>query len=78
VTVSVDGVPWSEYEIRTDREGEGSTAVRIEGGTVRRYGLRRVPQRLVLRRYQRRAYAVEFDVERYEHGWAVRGRPIDT
>jgi hypothetical protein len=58
LTVTVDDQPWATYtaEIYAD---DGRTIVNYEYTTNRRFGLRRLPQRLVARRYRNEALAVQ-------------------
>ena len=49
--VTADGEPWSTYAVRVAREG-GRTAVTYDYEADRRFGLRRLPQRFVARRYR--------------------------
>jgi hypothetical protein len=70
---TVDGQPWSTYVVTVDTRDDGTVA-EYEYTADRRFGLRRVPQRLVANRYRDEAleaqgYAV---VERHEqYGVAV-------
>ncbi|MFC6874800.1 hypothetical protein [Halobellus marinus] len=71
--VTVDGQPWSTYVVTVDTRDDG-TVVEYEYTADRRFGLRRVPQRIVANRYRDEAleaqgYAV---VERNEqYGAAI-------
>ncbi|WP_318566947.1 hypothetical protein [Salinigranum marinum] len=71
--VTVDGQPWSTYVVTVDTRDDG-TVVEYEYTADRRFGLRRVPQRIVANRYRDEAleaqgYAV---VERNEqYGVAI-------
>lgn len=49
--LTVDGQPWSTYVVTVDTRDDG-TAVEYEYTAERRFGLRRVPQRLVAKRYR--------------------------
>jgi hypothetical protein len=71
--LTVDGQPWSTYVVTVDTRDDG-TVVEYEYTADRRFGLRRVPQRIVANRYRDEAleaqgYAV---VERNEqYGAAI-------
>ena len=71
--VTVDGQPWSTYVVTVDTRDDG-TVVEYEYTADRRFGLRRIPQRIVAKRYRDEAleaqgYAV---VERNEqYGVAI-------
>ncbi|WP_049934157.1 hypothetical protein [Haloplanus natans] len=67
--VTVDGQPWSTYVVTVDTRDDG-TAVEYEYTADRRFGLRRVPQRIVANRYrddalEAQGYAVVERNERY-------------
>jgi hypothetical protein len=67
--LTVGGQPWSTYVVTVDTWDDG-TAVEYEYTADRRFGLRRVPQRLVANRYRDEAleaqgYAVVERNERY-------------
>ena len=67
--VTVDGRPWSTYVVTVDTRDDG-TAVEYEYTADRRFGLRRVPQRIVANRYrddalEAQGYAVVWRNEQY-------------
>jgi hypothetical protein len=51
LNVTVDGQPWSTY-VATVEPGEDGTVVEYEYTADRRFGLRRIPQRIVANRYR--------------------------
>lgn len=51
LVVEMDGEPWATYTV-TVGEGADGTVVEYEYAADRRFGLRRVPQRLVQKRYR--------------------------
>jgi hypothetical protein len=67
--VTVGGQPWSTYVVTVDTRDEG-TVVEYEYTADRRFGLRRIPQRIVAKRYRDEAleaqgYVVVERNERY-------------
>lgn len=72
LTTTVDGRPWATYTA-TVSGGEDRTVVEYEYAADRRFGLRRLPQRIMVRRYRDEALAAQgyTVVERDEH-YAVR------
>jgi len=69
ITTAVDGRPWATYTAAVSG-GEDGTTVEYEYAADRRFGLRRLPQRIVARRYRDEAlgaqgYAVVEREERY-------------
>lgn len=51
LNVTVDGQPWSTY-VATVEPGDDGTVVEYEYTADRRFGLRRIPQRIVANRYR--------------------------
>ena len=51
LTVTTDGQPWGTYTARIESGDEG-TEVTVEVDSDRKFGLRRLPQHLVARRYR--------------------------
>lgn len=49
--LTADGRPWASYTVTVDRSN-GETVVAYEYTSTRRFGLRRVPQRIVAARYR--------------------------
>ena len=56
--VTAGGEPWSTYTVRVDERG-GRTVVAYEYASDRRFGLRRLPQRLVAGRFRDAALAAQ-------------------
>jgi hypothetical protein len=56
--VTVDGQPWATYTATIARQN-GQTVVDCEYASDRRFGLRRVPQRIVAERYRDRSLAAQ-------------------
>jgi hypothetical protein len=56
--VTVDEQPWATYTATISRQN-GQTVVDCEYASDRRFGLRRVPQRIVAERYRDRSLAVQ-------------------
>lgn len=70
LTTRVDGRPWATHDVEIRRDGDRSV-VTYEYAADRRFGLRRVPQRFVAKRYRNDAleaqgYTVLDRRERYE------------
>ncbi len=63
--VTASGQPWSTHTATIHRQ-DGQTAITYEYTSNRRFGLRRVPQRIVAHRYRTKALA--------EQGYTVVGR----
>jgi hypothetical protein len=66
LTVTVDGEPWATYTATVRGDGDGGATVEVAYGSDRRFGLRRLPTRLVARRHDDDALAAQ--------GYAVVGR----
>ncbi|WP_435116111.1 hypothetical protein [Halolamina sp. C58] len=58
LTVTVDGQPWGSYTAWIEPV-EGGTGITVEVGSDRKFGLRRLPQQLVARRYRDAALAAQ-------------------
>jgi len=56
--VTVGGRPWATYTVSMQRDGD-DTVVDVDWMSDRRFGLRRLPQRLVADRYRADALAVQ-------------------
>ena len=54
LTLTANEQPWSTYTVTIDRQN-GQTIVNYEYTSNRRFGLRRVPQRLIAQRYRNKA-----------------------
>lgn len=68
LVVTADGRPWATYAVRVEADGGGSR-VRVEWTSDRRFGLRRLPQRVVARRYRGAALAAQgYETVRREGG----------
>lgn len=63
--LTADGQPWGTYTVNVS-EDHGRTVVEYEYTANRRFGLRRVPQRIVAERYRDRALKIQ--------GYVVTGR----
>ncbi len=58
LSVTADGAPWGTYTVTIGADGE-QTTVTIEYTADRRFGLRRLPQQVLMRRYQPDALAAQ-------------------
>lgn len=58
LVVTVDGSPWATYDVSVAGDEDGAT-VDVAYRSERRFGLRRLPQRLVARRYRDEALAAQ-------------------
>ncbi|MFB6251517.1 MAG: hypothetical protein ABEI27_07510 [Halobellus sp.] len=58
LSVTANGRPWSTYDVTVSREDD-QTFVAYDYGGDRRFGVRRIPQRLVAARYREEALAVQ-------------------
>lgn len=58
LVVTADGQPWATYTVSI-RDLDGTTGVDIEWVSDRRFGLRRIPQRLVAKWYRDEALTVQ-------------------
>jgi hypothetical protein len=64
--VTADEQPWATYEVSVWRDGDRTEAV-VEWHSERRFGLRRLPQSLVARRYRAAALAAQgYETVRHE------------
>ena len=73
VELTIGGQPWSTYVV-TVQTGDGRTVVEYEYTADRRFGLRRIPQRIVANRYRDKAldaqgYVVDDRDEQYSIGF---------
>lgn len=68
--VTMNGQPWATYTA-TIRDGGDQTVIDVEYNADRRFGLRRLPQQLVLQQYRDEALQVQgySVVERDSHLW---------
>lgn len=76
ITAAVDDRPWATYTA-TISGGEGRTVVEYEYAADRRFGLRRLPQRIVARRYRDEALGVQgYAVVERDERYGVRDASV--
>ena len=71
LVLTTAGRPWATYAVSVDERDE-ETAVDVEFASDRRFGLRRLPQWLVARRYREEVLAAQgYDVVERDVGLSV-------